>query len=120
MIGVEGLLALGVQRQTLIVLDILLEALELMAVGQSQHHGGIGVAPEGRSMHLNPSSNSLIGNMCVKLAADNLPEGGDVAILSATATSTNQNTWIEEMKKVLPNYKGINVVDTVPLLAKPT
>lgn len=72
-----------------------------------------GVAPEGRMMHLNPSSNPLIGNMIIKLAADNLPEGGDVAVLSATATSTNQNTWIEEMNKVLPNYKGINVVATV-------
>lgn len=72
-----------------------------------------GVAPEGRMMHLNPSSNALIGNMCVKMAADNLPDGGDVAILSAAATATNQNTWIEEMKKVLPNYKGINIVTTV-------
>lgn len=72
-----------------------------------------GVAPEGRSMHLNPSSNPLIGNMIIKLAADNLPDGGDVAVLSATATSTNQNVWIEEMTKVLPNYKGINVVATV-------
>lgn len=29
-----------------------------------------GVAPEGRQMHLNPSSNALIGNMIIKLAAD--------------------------------------------------
>jgi rhamnose transport system substrate-binding protein len=72
-----------------------------------------GVAPEGRMMHLNPSSNPLIGNMCVKMAADNLPDGGDVAILSATATATNQNLWIEEMKKALPKYKGINIVATV-------
>jgi rhamnose transport system substrate-binding protein len=73
-----------------------------------------GVAPEGRLMHLNPSSNALIGNMCVKMAADNLPDGkGDVAILSATATATNQNTWIEEMKKVLPKYPGVNIVTTV-------
>lgn len=73
-----------------------------------------GVAPEGRSIHLNPSSSALIGNMCVKMAADNLPDGkGDVAILSATATATNQNTWIEEMKKVLPNYPGVNIVTTV-------
>jgi rhamnose transport system substrate-binding protein len=72
-----------------------------------------GVAKDGRMMHLNPSSNALIGNMIIKLAADNLPEGGDVAVLSATATSTNQNTWIAEMTKVLPNYKGINVVATV-------
>ena len=72
-----------------------------------------GVAPEGRQMHLNPSSNPLIGNMIIKLAADHLPDGGDVAVLSASATATNQNTWIEEMNKVLPNYPGINVVGTV-------
>ena len=72
-----------------------------------------GVAKDGRMLHLNPSSNPLIGNMIIKLAADNLPEGGEVAVLSATATSTNQNTWISEMNKVLGNYKGITVVDTV-------
>jgi len=73
-----------------------------------------GVAKEGRQTHLNPSSNALIGNMCVKMAADNLPGGaGDVAILSATATATNQNTWIEEMKKVLPKYPGVKIVTTV-------
>ncbi len=72
-----------------------------------------GVAPEGRQMHLNPSSSALIGNTIVKLAADHLPEGGDVAILSATTTSTNQNVWIEEAKKVLPNYPGINLVGVV-------
>lgn len=72
-----------------------------------------GVAAEGRMMHLNPSSNALIGNTIIKLAADHLPEGGDVAILSASATATNQNIWIEEAKKVLPNYPGINLVATV-------
>ena len=72
-----------------------------------------GVASEGRLMHLNPSSNPLIGNMIVKLAADHLPDGGEVAVLSATSTSTNQNTWIAEMEKVLPDYPGIEVVATV-------
>ncbi len=72
-----------------------------------------GVAEEGRQVHLNPSSNALIGNMIIKLAADHLPDGGDVAVLSATTTSTNQNIWIEEMNKVLGNYSGINVVTTV-------
>ncbi len=72
-----------------------------------------GVAEAGRQAHLNPSSNPLIGNMIIKLAADNLPEGGKVAVLSATTTSTNQNIWIEEMNKVLGNYKGIEVVSTV-------
>ncbi|WP_417272686.1 rhamnose ABC transporter substrate-binding protein [Celeribacter halophilus] len=72
-----------------------------------------GVAEEGRQMHLNPSSNPLIGNMIIKLAADELPEGGQVAILSATTTSTNQNIWIEEMNKVMGNYPGVEVVATV-------
>lgn len=72
-----------------------------------------GVAPDGRMLHLNPSSNPLIGNMIIKLAADHLPEGGDVAILSASATATNQNIWIEEMTKVQDQYEGINVVATV-------
>lgn len=72
-----------------------------------------GVAQEGRQMHLNPSSNALIGNMIIKLAADHLPDGGDVAVLSASATATNQNTWIAEMNKVMGNYAGINVVATV-------
>ncbi|MEL7087406.1 MAG: rhamnose ABC transporter substrate-binding protein [Planctomycetota bacterium] len=72
-----------------------------------------GVAPEGRQMHLNPSSTELIGNTIIKLAADHMPDGGDVAILSATATATNQNAWIEAAKGVLPNYSGVNLVSTV-------
>ncbi|NIZ08370.1 rhamnose ABC transporter substrate-binding protein [Pseudooceanicola sp. HF7] len=72
-----------------------------------------GVAEDGRMAHLNPSSNELIGNMIIKLAADELPDGGEVAVLSATTTSTNQNIWIEEMTKVLPDYPGIEVVGTV-------
>ncbi|MGV8953242.1 MAG: rhamnose ABC transporter substrate-binding protein [Cypionkella sp.] len=72
-----------------------------------------GVAKDGRMMHLNPSSSALIGNTIIKLAADNLPDGGDVAVLSATATSTNQNIWIDEMKKVMGNYPKVNLVATV-------
>ncbi|NKN37618.1 rhamnose ABC transporter substrate-binding protein [Agrobacterium sp. a22-2] len=73
-----------------------------------------GVAAEGRIMHLNPSSNELIGKMCLQLAASHLPEGkGDFAILSATTTSTNQNIWIEEMKKQLKDFPGLNLVTTV-------
>lgn len=72
-----------------------------------------GVAAEGREVHLNPSSNALIGQTIIRLAADHLPEGGDVAILSATTTSTNQNIWIEEAMQVLPNYPSINLVGVV-------
>jgi len=73
-----------------------------------------GVAAKGRMLHLNPSSNALIGATNLKLAAAALPDGkGEVAILSATATSTNQNIWIEEMKKALPGYPGLKLVATV-------
>ena len=72
-----------------------------------------GVAEDGRMAHLNPSSNELIGNMIIKLAADELPGGGQVGLLSATTTSTNQNIWIEEMMKVMGDYPGIEVVGTV-------
>lgn len=73
-----------------------------------------GVAAEGRIMHLNPSSNELIGKMCLQLAKNHLPDGkGDFAILSATTTSTNQNIWIEEMKKQLKDFPGLNLTTTV-------
>jgi rhamnose transport system substrate-binding protein len=41
---------------------------------------------------------------------------GDIAILSAAATATNQNEWIDLMKKTLSTdakYKGLKLVDTV-------
>ncbi|MFD1626336.1 rhamnose ABC transporter substrate-binding protein [Azospirillum griseum] len=73
-----------------------------------------GVSAKGRMLHLNPSSNALIGATNLKLAAATLPDGkGNVAILSATATSTNQNIWIEEMKKALPKFPGMTIVTTV-------
>jgi rhamnose transport system substrate-binding protein len=72
-----------------------------------------GVAEAGRQMHLNPSSTELIGNTIIKLAADHMPDGGDVAILSATATATNQNAWIAAAEAALPNYPGVNLVATV-------
>ena len=72
-----------------------------------------GVAQEGRQMHLDPSSTPLIGNTIIKLAADHMPDGGDVAILSATATATNQNAWIEAAQEAIPNYDGVNLVATV-------
>jgi rhamnose transport system substrate-binding protein len=73
-----------------------------------------GVAQEGRQVHLNPSDTNLIGETIIKLAADYLPEGGDVAILSASSTATNQNAWIEAAKKALPEkFANINLVATV-------
>lgn len=73
-----------------------------------------GVAPEGRMLNLNPSDTGLIGETIIKLAADYLPDGGDVAILSASSTATNQNAWIEAAKEVLPTkFPNINLVAVV-------
>ena len=73
-----------------------------------------GVAAEGRQMNLNPSDTGLIGETIIKLAADSLPDGGDVAILSASSTATNQNAWIEAAREVLPEkFPNINLVAVV-------
>ena len=73
-----------------------------------------GVAAEGREIHLNPSETALIGETIIKLAADYLPEGGDVAILSAASTATNQNAWIEAAEAAIPEkFPNINLVATV-------
>jgi len=73
-----------------------------------------GVAAEGRQLHLNPSDTDLIGETIIKLAADYLPDGGDVAILSASSTAANQNSWIEAAEKILPSkFPNINLVATV-------
>jgi rhamnose transport system substrate-binding protein len=72
------------------------------------------VAPEGRIAHLAPSSDQLIGESVVALAAELAPGGkGKFAVVSATPTSTNQNAWLAEMRKALPKYPGLNMVAVV-------
>ncbi len=72
------------------------------------------VAQAGRSLHLSPSSDLLIGATCIQLAAAATPDAkGKIAILSATPTSTNQNAWIEAMQAALPGYPGLELVATV-------
>ena len=73
-----------------------------------------GVAKEGRQMNLLASATELIGNQNLQMASDLLKGAkGDVAILSASSTATNQNSWIEVMKKNVGNFPNVNLVDTV-------
>ena len=73
-----------------------------------------GVAQEGRMMHLNPSDTDLIGETIIKLAADYLPNGGEVAILSASSTANNQNSWIAAAKRIMPKkFPNIDLVSVV-------
>lgn len=72
------------------------------------------VAEDARLIHLAASSDPLIGQTCIDLAAAAAPNGaGKIAILSATPTSTNQNTWIAEMRRVLPSKPGLELVGVV-------
>ena len=69
------------------------------------------VAAEGRVAHLAPSSDQLIGETVVALTAELAPEGkGKFAVVSATPTSTNQNSWLAEIRKVLPQHPGLDMV----------
>jgi rhamnose transport system substrate-binding protein len=71
------------------------------------------VADAGRIVHLAPSSDELIGEALDKLAAASVPDGkGQIALVSATPTSTNQNAWIAVMKQHLSEYPGLDLVAT--------
>ena len=73
-----------------------------------------GVAPAGRVVHLAPSSDQLIGETVVALTAELSPDGkGKFAVVSATPTSTNQNSWLLEMRKALPQHPGLEMVSVV-------
>jgi rhamnose transport system substrate-binding protein len=69
------------------------------------------VAREGRNAHLAPSSDQLIGETVVTLTAELAGEsGGKFAVVSATPTSTNQNSWLAEMRKALAGRPGLEMV----------
>jgi rhamnose transport system substrate-binding protein len=74
-----------------------------------------GIAKAGRLFHINPSNTELIGEKQIAMASKTIGGTGEIAILSATAQATNQNAWIQVMKKVLekPEYKGLKLVDVV-------
>jgi rhamnose transport system substrate-binding protein len=70
------------------------------------------VAPDARTVFINQSSSELIGRDEVKLLGEQIGYKGQIAILSATANATNQNTWIKFMKEELkdPKYKDMKLV----------
>jgi len=69
------------------------------------------VAAAGRNAHLAPSSDQLIGETVVAMTADLAPDQkGKFAVVSATPTSTNQNSWLAEMRKALASHPGLEMV----------
>jgi rhamnose transport system substrate-binding protein len=98
------------------------DADALVPVGKKAMDRGIkvmsfdsAIAPAGRLVHLSASSTPLIGAKQVQMIAKTLGGKGEVAILSAASTMTNQNSWIEAMKEEWkkPEYKDMPLVATV-------
>ena len=72
--------------------------------------------PSCRDLFINQASSEGIAQVQIKLISDAIgADGGEIAILSATANATNQNAWIEMMKKELakPEFAKLKLVDTV-------
>jgi rhamnose transport system substrate-binding protein len=72
--------------------------------------------PECRDAFVNQASAEGIAQTQIKLISEAVgPDGGEIAILSATANATNQNAWIELMKTELakPEYSKLTLVATV-------
>ncbi|MGW3342075.1 rhamnose ABC transporter substrate-binding protein [Nonomuraea rubra] len=72
--------------------------------------------PSCRDAFINQASAEGIAASQIKLISEAVgADGGEIAILSATANATNQNAWIEMMKTELakPENSKLKLVDTV-------
>jgi rhamnose transport system substrate-binding protein len=70
-------------------------------------------APSCRNLFVNQASTPAIGTTEVDILAQQIHGKGDIAIVSATASATNQNAWIGYMKQELTKYPNIHLVTTV-------
>ncbi|CAM5559797.1 rhamnose ABC transporter substrate-binding protein [Streptomyces pseudogriseolus] len=69
--------------------------------------------PECRNAFVSQASAEDLGRTEVQLLAEQIDYRGEIAILSAAQTATNQNTWIDFMKDELkdPKYKNMKLVE---------
>ena len=70
-------------------------------------------APACRDMFINQASTQGIGESEVDLLAKEIGSSGQIAIVSATASATNQNAWIAYMKTELKKYPKMQLVKIV-------
>jgi rhamnose transport system substrate-binding protein len=71
-------------------------------------------APTCRSMFINQASTANIGESEITAIAKEIgPAGGQIAIVSAAASATNQNAWISFMHVELKKYPKLDLVATV-------
>jgi rhamnose transport system substrate-binding protein len=69
-------------------------------------------APDGRQLFVNQATAEDIGRSEVQVLGKQLNFTGQIAVLSATANATNQNTWIKFMRDELstPQYSRMKLV----------
>jgi rhamnose transport system substrate-binding protein len=70
-------------------------------------------APTCRDLFINQASTAQIGTSEVDLLAKEIHDTGDIAIVSAAASATNQNAWIGYMKQELKKYPKMKLVSIV-------
>jgi rhamnose transport system substrate-binding protein len=70
-------------------------------------------APTCRDLFINQASSQQIGASEVDLLASQIHGTGQIAIVSAAASATNQNTWIGYMKQELKKYPNMHLVPVV-------
>ena len=70
-------------------------------------------APTCRDLFINQASTAQIGTSEVDVLAKQIHSAGDIAIVSAAASATNQNAWIVYMKQELKKYPNMHLVTTV-------
>lgn len=69
--------------------------------------------PQFRDVFVNQASAQGIADKQIELVADQIGGKGEIAILSASANATNQNTWIGLMEeKLAADYPDIELVET--------
>ena len=70
--------------------------------------------PKYRDVFVNQATAEGIAKAQVDIMTKEIGDSGEVAILSAAANATNQNAWIDLMKKDLAdNHPSVKLVDTV-------
>jgi rhamnose transport system substrate-binding protein len=99
------------------------DADALVPTGQAAMDAGIpvvtwdsAIAPAGRVLHINQAEADGIAAVQIQMASELAgPDGGQIAILSATSTAPNQNAWIALMEEELqkPEYANLELVTTV-------
>ena len=70
-------------------------------------------APTCRNLFINQADTAAIGTSEVDILAKELNDTGQIAIVSAAASATNQNAWIGYMKQELKKYPKMSLAAVV-------